>query len=158
MMENFSGFNSIVIVAIAVLFVLQGVLALVIFYTSKRITRFFNGKNGRSIEKVLEFEMKRMRETESNIKKLMNNVKWIEGISKKSVHKVGILRFNPFQGTMGGDQSFSIAMLDYKDDGVVVSSLHAPDGTRVYAKPISGGKSKYQLTGEEIEAIKKATE
>ena len=158
MMENFSGFNSIVIVAIAVLFVLQGVLALVIFYTSKRITRFFNGKNGRSIEKVLEFEMKRMRETESNIKKLMNNVKWIEGISKKSVHKVGILRFNPFQGTMGGDQSFSIAMLDYKDDGVVVSSLHAPDGTRVYAKPILGGKSKYQLTGEEIEAIKKATE
>ena len=157
-MENFSGFNSIVIVAIAVLFVLQGVLALVIFYTSKRITRFFNGKNGRSIEKVLEFEMKRMRETESNIKKLMNNVKWIEGISKKSVHKVGILRFNPFKGTMGGDQSFSIAMLDYKDDGVVVSSLHAPDGTRVYAKPISGGKSKYQLTGEEIEAIKKATE
>lgn len=158
MMENFSGFNSIVIVAIAVLFVLQGVLALVIFYTSKRITRFFNGKNGRSIEKVLEFEMKRMRETESNIKKLMNNVKWIEGISKKSVHKVGILRFNPFQRTMGGDQSFSIAMLDYKDDGVVVSSLHAPDGTRVYAKPILGGKSKYQLTGEEIEAIKKATE
>jgi len=48
-------------------------------------------------------------------------------------------------------------MLDYKDSGVVISSLHGKDGARMYAKPILKGKSKYQLTDEEEEAILKAT-
>ena len=129
-MENFLGFNSITIVAVTLLFMLQGVLIFVIMRTNKRITQFFNGKDGKSIEKVLEFEMKRMKRTENDIKELVKNVKWVESVSKKSVHKVGVTRFNPFQEGIGGDQSFCIAMLDYKDDGVVISSLHAPNGGR----------------------------
>ena len=82
-------------------------------------------------------------------------MKWIEGISRKSIHKVGVVRFNPF-GNIGGDQSFSIALLDSQDNGVVVSALHAPEGTRMYAKPIKEGTSKYQLTAEEQDALLKA--
>lgn len=126
-----------------------------IWKTNKRITGFFNGKNGKSIEKVLEYEMGKLRKSEEDIKNLALNMKWIEGISRKSVHKVGVIRFNPFRD-IGGDQSFSIAMLDYSDSGVVVSSLHSGEGTRVYAKPIIKGSSKYHLTEEEEEALKKA--
>lgn len=126
-----------------------------IWTTNKRITKFFNGKDGKSVEKVLEYEMRRMKKTEDDIKRLIQNMKWIEGISRKSVHKVGVVRFNPFTN-IGGDQSFSIALLDYKDNGVVVSALHSPEGTRVYAKPILAGTSTYQLTGEENEALEKA--
>jgi len=150
------GFNLIVTAAVALLLILEGAMGFFIWKTNRRITKFFNGKDGKSIEKVLEFEMQRMKKTENDIKKLSGNVKWIEGISTKSVSKVGILRFNPFKDK-GGDQSFSIALLDYKDNGVVVSSLHSTENTRVYAKPISEGKSKYQLTNEEEEVLKKAT-
>ena len=153
-MENFDKGN-LIFGAVILLFVLQGAMVFFIWQTSKRITRFFNGKDGKSIEKVLEYEMRKMKKTEEDIKKLVDNMKWIEDISKKSVHKVGVMRYNPFR-EIGGDQSFSIALLDYKDDGVIVSSLHAQDGTRVYAKPISKGKSRYQLTGEEDEALQKA--
>jgi len=154
-MEILSGFNSIIIASVILLFVLEGIMVFFIWKTNKRITQFFNGKGGRSIEKVLEYEMKRMKKTEDDIKQLVANIKWIEGISRKSVHKVGVMRYNPF-GDIGGDQSFSIVLLNHKDDGFVISSLHATGGTRVYAKPILKGKSKHQLTNEENEALKKA--
>ena len=153
-MENFLGKN-LIFGAVLLLFVLEGLMVFFIWKTNKRITQFFNGKDGKSIEKVLEYEMRRMKKTEEDIKKVVQNMKWIEGISRKSVHKMGVVRFNPFKG-IGGDQSFSIALLDYKDNGVVVSALHAPEGTRMYAKPIRGGKSKYQLTAEEQEALLEA--
>lgn len=156
-MGDFFDTSNIIFVAVVLLFVLQGALIFVIYNTNKRITKFFNDNSGKSIEKVLEFELKKMKAMEGDIKQLMANVKWIEGISRKSVHKVGVVRFNPFKGSIGGDQSFSIALLDNKDDGVVISSLHGAEGTRVYAKAIVRGKSKYQLTNEEEEAIKKAT-
>ncbi len=153
-MENFSGQN-LIFGAVLLLFVLEGAMIFFIWKTNKRITGFFNGKNGKSIEKVLEYEMGKLRKSEEDIKNLALNMKWIEGISRKSVHKVGVIRFNPFRD-IGGDQSFSIAMLDYSDSGVVVSSLHSGEGTRVYAKPIIKGSSKYHLTEEEEEALKKA--
>jgi len=151
-MENMS---LLIISAVVLLFILEILMFVFIWKTNQRITRFFNGKDGKSIEKVLEFEMRKMKKTESDIKQLMQNAKWMEGISRKSVHKIGMVRFNPFKDA-GGDQSFSIALLDYGNNGAVISSLHANDGTRVYAKPIAKGESKYQLTEEENEAIEKA--
>ena len=61
----------------------------------------------------------------------------------------------PFSDT-GGDQSFAIAMLDSLGNGVVLSSLHSRTDTRVFAKPVQGGRSKFQLSDEEQDAIKKA--
>jgi len=155
-MEYLAGLNPIVVVAIALLFVLEGAMFFFVYKTNKRITRFFNGKNGKNIEKVLEIEMKRMKKTEEDIRQIVDNMRWIEGITRKSVHKVGVVRFNPFRGSLGGDQSFSIALLDNGNAGVVISSIHATSGTRVYAKPIEGGSSGYQLTGEEKEALRRA--
>jgi len=74
---------------------------------------------------------------------------------KKHVQKVGVVRFNPFKD-IGGDQSFSIALLDEEDNGLVITSLYGREGNRVYAKPIEGGQSKYQLSDEEKEAISRA--
>jgi len=65
------------------------------------------------------------------------------------------VRFNPF-GDTGGDQSFSLAVLDAHDSGYVLSSIHGRQGTRVYVKPIDFGKSKYQLSTEEDQALSQA--
>jgi len=57
---------------------------------------------------------------------------------------------------MGGDQSFSLALLDEENNGVVITSLYSKGGNRIYAKPIIQEKSEYYLSKEEIEAIQKA--
>jgi len=148
-------FSSTIIAAVVLLFVLEGLMFFFIWKTNKRIAKFFNGSNVKTVEKVLEYELKKMQKTEEDIKLLIGNMKWIEGVARKSVSKVGVVRYNPFQ-EIGGEQSFSIALLDHSDNGVVISSLHAQDATRVYAKPVNSGKSDYQLTEEENEAIRKA--
>jgi Protein of unknown function (DUF4446) len=68
------------------------------------------------------------------------------------VKHVGLVRFSPFHDT-GGDQSFSLALLDGKGDGVVMSALHSRQDHKLYAKPISGRASRYPLTDEERRAI-----
>lgn len=72
------------------------------------------------------------------------------------LQKVGLLRFNPFKDT-GGDQSFTLALLDAKDTGVVISSLHTRTGTRWYAKSVINGKgTEYELSDEEKKALKES--
>ncbi|MBI2626616.1 MAG: DUF4446 family protein [Candidatus Nealsonbacteria bacterium] len=75
--------------------------------------------------------------------------------SRKDLQKIGMVRYNPFQET-GGEQSFSIAVLDGNNNGFVITSHYYREANRVYAKPIEQGKSKYQLSKEEEAAINKA--
>lgn len=79
----------------------------------------------------------------------------LEAASRVAVSRVGLVRFNPFEDT-GGNQSFALALLDAAGDGIVVSSLHARSGTRIYAKTIRAGRSATALSEEEEAAVRQA--
>jgi hypothetical protein len=81
----------------------------------------------------------------------------IEGRTRRSLQHIGLVRFNPFDDT-GSDQSFAIALLDDHRDGIVLSSLHGRANTRLFAKPVSAGASSHNLSDEETQAIRIATE
>jgi len=73
--------------------------------------------------------------------------------NKKHLQRVGFRRYNPFTDT-GGDQSFSVVFLDDNGDGIMISSLHSRENTRLYAKKVEGGKVINQaLSKEEQEVI-----
>lgn len=74
---------------------------------------------------------------------------------RRAVQHVGVVRYNPFEDT-GSNQSFALALVDADGNGVVVSSLHSRQQTRVYLKEIVGGQSEAQLSGEETEALRRA--
>lgn len=122
---------------------------------NKRLKVFFQGRKAQDLEGVLAQQIKRQIKSEKEIKELFKISRDLWKIALKSVQKVGVVRFNPFKDT-GGDQSFVIALLDNFDSGVVISSLHTREGTRIYSKPIEKGKSKYQLSEEEQMAIERA--
>ncbi|HET6380497.1 MAG TPA: DUF4446 family protein [candidate division Zixibacteria bacterium] len=75
--------------------------------------------------------------------------------TETAIRHVGLVRFNPFEDT-GGDQSFAIALLDERQDGVVISSLHGRANTRIFAKAVTGGTSSHSLSAEEAQAIRVA--
>ncbi len=76
--------------------------------------------------------------------------------SRKNITKIDFQRFNPFSDT-GGDQSFCLVLLDANNDGLMISSLHSRENTRLYAKIISNGQSREQgLSREEKEVLKQA--
>jgi hypothetical protein len=120
-----------------------------------KLKTFFNGKKASDLEGVLFEEIKRLKKAEKDIKQLFKSSKVLEKMASQSIQKVGLVRFNPFKDT-GGDQSFVIALLDSKNNGLVISSLYSREGIRIYSKPIEAGQSKYPLSKEEMEALKKA--
>ena len=98
------------------------------------------------------------RSGEGDIRKKFEEIARIVDKSNKHIQRVNLSRYNPYDET-GGDQSFSVAILDNEGTGIVVTSLHARSGTRVFAKPVIKGKSsKYQFSKEEELVIKKALE
>lgn len=98
------------------------------------------------------------RSGEGDIRKKLDEIARIVDKNNKHIQRVYLSRYNPYDET-GGDQSFSVAFLDNEGTGIVVTSLHARSGTRVFAKPVIKGKSsKYQLSKEEELVIKKALE
>jgi len=121
----------------------------------KKLKTFFNGKKASDLEGVLFEEIKRLKKAEGDIKQLFKSSNILKKMAKQSIQKVSVVRFNPFKET-GGDQSFAIALLDSNDNGLIISSLYSRQGTRIYSKSIEAGQSKYPLSKEELEALKKA--
>ena len=115
----------------------------------------FKGSNARDLEEIICRQIKDSRKISGEMKELAEKNKTIYNLALKSVHKVGVVRFNPFDD-VGGNQSFAIALLNGSGDGVTISSLFGREGTRIYAKAIKNKESEYKLSGEEKEAITKA--
>jgi len=100
-------------------------------------------------------EPKDLKKVLKQFEELRKQVEKISQTSKTSVQKVGIVRYNPFS-EVGGNQSFSVALLDGHNNGIVITSLFSRDGNRVYGKPVKNGHSEYSLSNEEKKAIEKA--
>ena len=113
---------------------------------------FFKKKKEPENLKEILAQFKELKENFEKISKELGNLK---KENKFNIQKLGIVRFNPFK-EIGGNQSFSIALLDGRDDGIVITSLYTKEGNRIFGKPIKGGISEYLLSAEEKEAIEKA--
>lgn len=105
----------------------------------------------RILNKLLTERGKSIKETD----RLGEEIKRLEGEVNLHVQKVGLVRFNPFK-EIGGDHSFSLALLDGEDTGVILTGLHTRQRTRLYVKYINKGKSEYDLSKDEEKAIKVA--
>lgn len=140
----------------AAIFVWLVGLTWLLFRTFTHYRRLTAGVTKKDLKSVLEKLLKSAEEEEKRVDKLMKQLEGLEKDGVFHVQKVGLVRFNPFAET-GGDQSFCLAILDGNDSGLVISSLHSRDTTRIYAKPVKKGKaSGYELSSEETQAIKRA--
>jgi hypothetical protein len=110
------------------------------------------GTSGGNLESMLNEHIAQVRATADRVESVDQLARRLEKAAYFSLQHLGVVRYNPFSGT-GGDQSFAIALVDGHGNGVVLSSLHARDLTRVYAKPLQKWESTYSLTDEEKQAI-----
>ena len=122
---------------------------------SVQYARLMTGTNGLDLETLLNRHLDEIQGALGTVSDLERRAQTIERTLEHTVQWLGIVRYNPFRNT-GGAQSFALAVVDGRGDGFVLSSLHARDNTRVYAKSLSHWESEYTLTDEEIEAISRA--
>jgi len=143
-----------------ILYISIGCIALLVTWLTVielRLKKIFRGKKAVDLEEVMQSLGEDLKNLHINREKTENYLKEVEERLKKSLKRVGVVRFNPFEGSsgQGSNQSFSIALLDELGDGAVISTLYTRDNIKTYAKPIKGCKSEYTLTPEEEEAIRK---
>ena len=107
------------------------------------------------LDEILDSQMQRSASLSDRVDALVRLQQELDAALQQSIQRIGVVRFNPFPDT-GGDQSFAIALLDKIGNGLVISSLHSRADTRVFAKQIANGRSRYPLSDEEQDAIKAA--
>jgi hypothetical protein len=110
------------------------------------------GTSGGNLEAMLHDHVARVREAAERVKAVDELAHRLETASTLYLQHVGVIRYNPFHDT-GSDQSFAIALADDHGNGVILSSLHGREATRIYAKPLLMWESGYSLTDEEKQAI-----
>lgn len=103
----------------------------------------------------LEEALKKINGLRKEVQLVSKELEILKKESEFFVQKIGVIRYNPFSN-MGSDQSFSLALLDADNNGIVITSLFSQEGNRVYGKPIKNSSSEYSLSNEEKQAIEKA--
>lgn len=147
--------NDYLLYSFVTLVVLNIVLIVLLMRVRTSLKFFLTGRKNKNWEEVLNGQVQELKRLGFRTKDLEDRQKTLETIVKKSSQKIGIVRYNPFR-EIGGNQSFSLAVLDNSDNGFVLSALFATERSRVYIKPIKNGTSPQTLTGEEKGAIKEA--
>lgn len=116
---------------------------------------FFASNQALDLESVIKKLEQQLAEANDRQSFLENALKQLKLDFGFAVQKVGVVRFNPF-GDGGGNFSFTIALLDAHNSGVVITSMHGREQNRIYTKKLDDGTCSTKLTDEEEKAILEA--
>ena len=161
MISKYLGFDSdyIIIGLCGVLFLILFILTIVNIVQMKKLKKnyriFMSGKDAKTLEDTLIQRLDQVdsllesnEENDSNIKVLSKNM-------QRTYQKMGLIKYDAFH-EMGGKLSFSLAMLDMRNNGFIINAMHTREGCYTYIKEIIDGNSVIVLSEEEQEALKRA--
>jgi hypothetical protein len=129
----------------------------VIFYNLfSHYQKLTKGVTKKDLKSLLDELLKNFEKQAVKSEDLAKEIQKLQKENLYNIQKIGLVRFNPFEET-GGNQSFSLAFLDGEESGLVLTSLHSREMTRIYSKPVKKGKAEsFELSSEEKQAIKVA--
>lgn len=136
------------------------VVAVGLAWTSRRrlarLDRFADaGDGGAEIMVLLARHDDLLRELRSDLLVVHDNTQLLRRMAKEPLSHLGLVRYDAFSD-LSGAMSYSLALLDERGDGVVLSSLVGRNDVRTYAKRVTGGRVGSSMSGEERTAIERA--
>lgn len=150
------GYVLLGLVIIIVILLIMIIVSLVkISKLQKRLKKFMKGKDAQSLEK----EIVGLYEDNKFLKNMVDsNKRDIRDLNKrftKAFQKVGLVKYDAYQ-QMGGLLSFSLAILDEENNGLILNSVHSTEGCYTYTKEVKNGTCKLELSNEERVALDQA--
>ncbi|MBI3289886.1 DUF4446 family protein [Candidatus Microgenomates bacterium] len=124
-------------------------------YRELQLRRFLGKAKSGDVRKLIENLLEQTSATNDTIKNAGQVLAQIQKKDLKHIQKIGLVRFNPFRD-VGGNQSFTLALLNDEDTGIVLTGLHARESTRLYVKDVIRGTSRSELSREEKQALEVA--
>lgn len=147
----FTGLN---IIWLIVFFWLSA-LTIFLILAVRRYQKLTGGVKAGSLDKIIQKLIVDQEKNSQEVSQNRGEIALIKDRAKNYFQKIALVRYNPFNQT-GGNQSFSLALLDEENSGIVISSFHSREGTRLYAKVIEAGKTDNSFSKEEKTAVKEA--
>ena len=148
-----------IIAGLLILVVLLLILTITTMTKVRRLDRqydyFMRGKDAETLEDLLIKQIEDINLLKIEDKTNKENIRSINRNIRASFQKLGLVRYNAFQG-MGGNLSFAIALLDYTNSGFVLNSVHSREGCYMYLKRVDRGQTEVLLGSEEREALEQA--
>ncbi|MDR0949633.1 MAG: DUF4446 family protein [Lachnospiraceae bacterium] len=147
-----------------ILFLLVFVLTLVVLYLvlqkrysklKSRLDQFVRGKDAKSLEEEIASLYKDNKEIHSSVVANRQDISRLNDEFNFAYQKLGVIKYDAFS-QVGGQLSFSLALLDRNNDGFLLNSVHSTDGCYCYTKEIRKGSSVVMLSQEEMKALKQA--
>ena len=121
----------------------------------KRLDKFLSGKDGASLEKDIAGLYEDNKFLKANTEKNKKDIRTLYKNMESAYQKMGLVKYDAFN-QMGGQLSFSLALLDENNNGFIINAMHTREGCYTYIKEIIDGNSVIVLSEEEQEALKRA--
>ncbi len=118
----------------------------------KKYSVFMQGKDAKSLEQDIIGLYEDNKFIKVSIEKNKNDIRELFKKQELSFQKVGIVKYDAFK-QMGGQLSFSLALLNENDCGFIINSVHSTEGCYSYSKEIKNGECSILLGEEEKQAL-----
>lgn len=141
-----------IVAVLLILLILLIVLLVKYSKLKKRYDKFMQGKNASSLEEDMHGVFEDMKMLKNNADKNRKDIRILYKNMERTFQKLGIVKYDAFN-QMGGQLSFSLALLDENNDGFIINSVHSSEGCYSYTKEIKGGTSPISLGAEEEQAL-----
>lgn len=141
-----------IIAVLLILFILLIVLLVKYSKIKKRYDKFMRGKNAVSLEDDIRGVFDDMKLLKATAEKNKKDIRILYKNMERTFQKMGLVKYDAFN-QMGGQLSFSLALLDENNDGFILNSVHSSEGCYSYTKEIKGGTSPISLGAEEEKAL-----
>ncbi len=148
-------FVIILFVLVIALIVVVAIIARQLQNISRKYYALTSGKKVKDLEEIILARFEEMDKVKARMKRYHKDHKTFKGHLDSCYNKMGLVKYDAFD-SMAGELSFSLALLNDDNSGLVLTSMHSKQGCFTYAKEIIKGESYIALSSEEKEAIKKA--
>lgn len=153
--ENMNYIIMALLVMILLLFIIVISLMVTTRKLKKKYKRLTRGVNNKNLEELIISKFNEVDKASAKADEAINQCKIIKDEIKGCVNKVSVIRYKAFSD-IGSDLSFSIAILDSYNDGVIITGIYSRQDSITYAKPVDKGISRYELSEEETYVLNDA--
>jgi hypothetical protein len=124
--------------------------------TNKELLKFYStlmeSYDKGNLESIIQQLISKQEKNSNRLQAIEDRVAIIEAQLPEHIDRVAMLRYNAFPD-IGGNLSFSVALLNQKGSGLVISGIRSRSETLIYAKEVQSFTSSHLLSKEEQQAI-----
>jgi len=113
----------------------------------KSYDNFMTGRSARNLEDIIILLRKDIRSLKNENKLNREAIRELNKIQRECYQKIGILKYDAFDG-MGGKLSFALCILNYRNSGYIINSIHSREVTFNYIRIVENGQTEQVLSRE----------